>query len=119
MYLFKIECTKSDAWNFVLCVSGCVWQGRACQLVVHHEEGFALYAAGTRGVGGNGASPGSPPTPLWRRPFEKLRMSADDGSRLLWLDFGGDDSEIVSYSYFSITKSLSKLCRLIYADFYR
>ncbi|XP_008215242.1 beta-1-syntrophin isoform X2 [Nasonia vitripennis] len=72
----------------------CVWQGRACQLVVHHEEGFALYAAGTRGVTGNGISPGSPPTPLWRRPFEKLRMSADDGARLLWLDFGGDDAEI-------------------------
>ncbi|XP_024936946.1 beta-1-syntrophin isoform X2 [Cephus cinctus] len=72
----------------------CVWQGRACQLVVNHEEGFMLYAAGTRGVAGNGISPGSPPTPLWRRSFDKLRMSADDGARLLWLDFGGDDGEI-------------------------
>ncbi|XP_014215739.1 beta-1-syntrophin isoform X2 [Copidosoma floridanum] len=72
----------------------CSWQGRACQLVVHHEEGFALYAAGTRGVAGNGASPSSPPTALWRRPFDKLRMSADDGARLLWLDFVGDDAEI-------------------------
>ena len=75
---------------------GCVWQGRACQLVVHHEDGFMLYAAGTRGVAGNGISPGSPPTPLWRRPFDKLKMSADDGNRLLWLDFGGEDGEIVS-----------------------
>ncbi|XP_066586510.1 beta-1-syntrophin isoform X2 [Prorops nasuta] len=72
----------------------CTWQGRACQLVVNHEEGFALYVAGTRGIGGNGVSPGSPPTPLWRRPFDKLKMSADDGSRLLWLDFGGEDGEI-------------------------
>ncbi|XP_011499280.1 PREDICTED: beta-1-syntrophin-like [Ceratosolen solmsi marchali] len=73
----------------------CVWQGRACQLVVHHEDGFSLYVAGTRGITGNGISPGSPPpTPLWRRPFDKLRMSADDGARLLWLDFGGDDAEI-------------------------
>lgn len=24
-------------------------------------------------------------------------MSADDGARLLWLDFGGEDGEIVSY----------------------
>ncbi|XP_043288075.1 beta-1-syntrophin isoform X2 [Venturia canescens] len=73
----------------------CLWQGRPCQLVVNHEEGFVLYAAGTRGVGtGNGTSPGSPPTPLWRRSFDKLKMSADDGARLLWLDFGGEDGEI-------------------------
>jgi len=77
-------------------VAGCTWQGKACQLVVNHEEGFALYPAGTRGSAGNGASPGSPPTPLWRRSFDKLKMSADDGARLLWLDFGGEDGEIVS-----------------------
>lgn len=46
----------------------------------------------------NGASPSSPPAPLWQRPFDKLRMSADDGTRLLWLDFGDDDTEIVSIS---------------------
>ncbi|KYN04737.1 Beta-1-syntrophin [Cyphomyrmex costatus] len=72
----------------------CIWQGKACQLVVNHEEGFALYSAGTRGTAGNGVSPGSPPTPLWRRSFDKLKMSADDGARLLWLDFGGEDGEI-------------------------
>lgn len=75
---------------------GCVWQGRACQLIVNHEDGFTLYAAGARGVTGSGVSPGSPPTPLWRRSFDKLKMSADDGARLLWLDFGGEDGEIVS-----------------------
>jgi hypothetical protein len=77
-------------------VAGCTWQGKACQLVVNHEEGFALYPAGTRGSAGNGVSPGSPPAPLWRRSFDKLKMSADDGARLLWLDFGGEDGEIVS-----------------------
>ncbi|XP_046830124.1 beta-1-syntrophin [Vespa crabro] len=71
----------------------CTWQGKACQLVVNHEEGFSLYATGTRGVVGNGVSPGSPPTPLWKRSFDKLKMSADDGARLLWLDFGGEDGE--------------------------
>lgn len=75
--------------------AGCTWQGKACQLVVNHEDGFALYAAGARG-GGNGMSPSSSPTPLWRRSFDKLKMSADDGARLLWLDFGGEDGEIVS-----------------------
>ncbi|XP_033208610.1 beta-1-syntrophin isoform X2 [Belonocnema kinseyi] len=72
----------------------CVWQGRACQLIVNHEDGFTLYAAGARGIGGSGVSPGSPPTPLWRRSFDKLKMSADDGARLLWLDFCGEDGEI-------------------------
>ncbi|KAH0548743.1 hypothetical protein KQX54_001975 [Cotesia glomerata] len=70
----------------------CLWQGRPCKLVVNTEEGFMLYAAGARGV--NGASPGSPPAPLWKRSFDKLRMSADDGSRLLWLDFIDDENEI-------------------------
>uniref|UniRef100_A0A0C9QT18 SNTB1_1 protein n=1 Tax=Fopius arisanus TaxID=64838 RepID=A0A0C9QT18_9HYME len=70
----------------------CLWQSRPCQLIVNHEEGFMLYAANTRGV--NGVSPGSPPAPLWKRSFDKLRMSADDGARLLWLDFGGDDGEM-------------------------
>lgn len=82
--------------GFRACFLGCTWQGKACQLVVNHEEGFALYVGGTRGTVGNGVSPGSPPTPLWRRSFDKLKMSADDGARLLWLDFGGEDGEIVS-----------------------
>ncbi|XP_044001266.1 beta-1-syntrophin isoform X2 [Aphidius gifuensis] len=70
----------------------CIWQKNPCKLVVNHEEGFKLFSAGNRGM--NGASPSSPPAPLWQRPFDKLRMSADDGTRLLWLDFGDDDTEI-------------------------
>lgn len=80
-----------------VCVAGCQWQGRPCQLVVNHEEGFVLYATGVKG------SPGSPPAPLWRRSFDKLKLSADDGNRLLWLDFGGEDTEIVSCALFQIT----------------
>lgn len=76
--------------------TGCSWQGKPCQLIVNHEEGFMLFASGTRAGGINGVSPASPPAPLWKRSFDKLRMSADDGARLLWLDFGDDDPEIVS-----------------------
>ena len=36
------------------------------------------------------------PRTLWKFPFERLRMSADDGARLLWLDFGGEEGEMVS-----------------------
>lgn len=30
---------------------------------------------------------------IWTYTFDKLRSSADDGHRLLFLDFGGDDGE--------------------------
>ena len=33
---------------------------------------------------------------LWYFPFEKLKRSADDGQRMLWLEFGADESEQVS-----------------------
>lgn len=33
---------------------------------------------------------------LWTFGFDKLKGSADDGQRLLYLDFGSDDGEIVS-----------------------
>ncbi|EEC14191.1 beta 1 syntrophin, putative, partial [Ixodes scapularis] len=30
---------------------------------------------------------------LWQFPFERLRNSGDDGMRLAWLDFGGEDGD--------------------------
>jgi hypothetical protein len=39
---------------------------------------------------------GREPKVLWAYPFEKLKMSADDGNRILWLGFANDDVEIVS-----------------------
>lgn len=71
-------------------VTGCAWQGQLCQLVLHYEDGFSLLEA---------AGPARDPKVLWNFPFEKLRSSADDGARLLWLDFGADD-EIVSSQYY-------------------
>lgn len=63
----------------------CIWQGQPCQLVLHYEDGFSLLEA-----------PGTnrEPKTLWSFPFERLRTSADDGTRILWLDFGGDEGEI-------------------------
>lgn len=66
----------------------CLYQGRQCQLVVHLNRGFCLYECGY-------AAPAQTKTQLWQFPFDKLRGSADDGNRLLYLDFG-DDGEIVS-----------------------
>lgn len=34
--------------------------------------------------------------PLWSYPFERLKGSADDGQRMLYLDFGQEDGEMVS-----------------------
>jgi len=57
--------------------------------VIHYENGFTLVDL-SRG----GGSLSSKPTIIWSHPFEKLRMSADDGSRLAWLDFGEDGEQV-------------------------
>ncbi|XP_037807810.1 beta-1-syntrophin [Lucilia sericata] len=64
----------------------CLYQGRQCQLVVHLNRGFCLYECGY-------TAPAQAKTQLWQFPFDKLRGSADDGNRMLYLDFG-DDGEI-------------------------
>ena len=38
--------------------------------------------------------------------FERLRSSGDDGIRLLWLDIGGEEGEMVSESYLTSDKDL-------------
>lgn len=38
------------------------------------------------------------PQVLLSYPYEKLKMSSDDGIRMLFLDFGGKEGEIVSVS---------------------
>lgn len=50
------------------------------------DRGFSLIDSGL----------GSPAKVVWSYPFDKLKASADDGTRLLFLDFGGDEGEIVS-----------------------
>ncbi|ESO98206.1 hypothetical protein LOTGIDRAFT_231326 [Lottia gigantea] len=57
-----------------------IWQGKKAKLVINYESGFTLIEDKNGG------------TTFWNFPFEKLKMSADDGHRLLWLDFV-DDSE--------------------------
>lgn len=79
----------------------CLYQGRQCQLVVHINRGFFLYDCG--GFASSTPTPtamaaatvSSTKTQLWQFAFDKLKGSADDGARILYLDFG-DDGEIVS-----------------------
>lgn len=54
---------------------------------MHLDRGFSLIENNL----------GSPAKVVWSYSFEKLRASADDGTRTLFLDFGGDEGEIVSF----------------------
>lgn len=53
------------------------------QLSIHYEGGFTICRE----------EPGG--SVLFRYPYERLKMSADDGIRTLYLDFGGPEGELV------------------------
>ncbi|MBN3272969.1 SNTB2 protein, partial [Polyodon spathula] len=65
----------------------CTLNEQDVRLTVHYENGFTIAK--------EGAGPGSGSTVLYRYPFEKLKMSGDDGIRNLYLDFGGPEGEMV------------------------
>ncbi|XP_078410914.1 alpha-1-syntrophin [Cetorhinus maximus] len=66
-------------------VTACTWSGQDCKLAVHLDKGFTIYQD-TPEIG--------KPKILLSQPFEKLRMSSDDGVKVLYLDFGGPEGEI-------------------------
>lgn len=79
---------------------GCLYRGQECRLVIHYEQGFSVLADPTLGENGEerGAHTPTKPQVLLSYPYEKLKMSSDDGVRMLFLDFGGKEGEIVSVS---------------------
>uniref|UniRef100_T1J2B7 PH domain-containing protein n=1 Tax=Strigamia maritima TaxID=126957 RepID=T1J2B7_STRMM len=64
----------------------CTWSGQETELMIHYDNGFTLRDVVR-------LEDGHRTRIIWHYPFESLRMSADDGHRILWLDFGGDDGE--------------------------
>lgn len=86
-----------------LFLPGCLYRGQECRLIIHYEQGFSVLADPTP-LGGreNGeerkATNAAKPQVLLSYPYEKLKMSSDDGIRMLFLDFGGKEGEIVSVS---------------------
>ncbi|XP_068117495.1 beta-2-syntrophin [Hyperolius riggenbachi] len=60
----------------------CILREEAVCLSIHYDSGFTLCRGGPSGP------------VIHRYPFEKLRMSADDGSKHLYLDFGGPEGEL-------------------------
>lgn len=67
-------------------LAACSWNGKECTLGVHIDEGFTLFTE----------EMGVRKRVLLQHPFEHLKMSSDDGVRMMFLDFGGPEAEIVS-----------------------
>lgn len=65
---------------------GCTLNRQDVRLTLHYEKGFTVTREPADPAGG---------AVLYRYPYEKLKMSADDGIRNLYLDFGGPEGEMV------------------------
>ncbi|XP_004566167.1 beta-2-syntrophin [Maylandia zebra] len=65
---------------------GCTLNRQEVRLTLHYEKGFTVTREPADPSGG---------AVLYRYPYEKLKMSADDGIRNLYLDFGGPEGEMV------------------------
>ncbi|XP_044155256.1 alpha-1-syntrophin [Bufo gargarizans] len=64
--------------------TACTWGGKECALSIHIDQGFTLFTE----------EPGLNRVIHVHKPFERLRMSSDDGTRMLYLDFGKPEGEI-------------------------
>ncbi|NXP20565.1 SNTB2 protein, partial [Scytalopus superciliaris] len=96
MHVFRVETHRDlSAWTRVLVQGchgaaelikevtvGCTLGGQEVQLSIHYEGGFTI----------SREEPGT--SVLFRYPYERLKMSADDGIRTLYLDFGGPEGEL-------------------------
>ncbi|GAB0195369.1 beta-2-syntrophin [Grus japonensis] len=96
MHVFRVETHRDlSSWTRVLVQGchaaaelikevsvGCTLGGQEVQLCIHYEGGFTICR---EEVGGS---------VLFRYPYERLKMSADDGIRTLYLDFGGPEGEL-------------------------
>ncbi|XP_014878066.1 beta-2-syntrophin [Poecilia latipinna] len=65
---------------------GCTLNRQDVRLTLHYEKGFTITREPADQTGG---------AVLFRYPYEKLKMSADDGIRNLYLDFAGPEGEMV------------------------
>ncbi|XP_075965838.1 beta-1-syntrophin [Anarhichas minor] len=78
--------------------TSCLYQSQECRLLIHYEQGFSVLADPKLGDGDNGEERGAHtptrPRVLLSYPYEKLKMSSDDGVRMLFLEFGGKEGEI-------------------------
>ncbi|EMP32420.1 Beta-1-syntrophin, partial [Chelonia mydas] len=64
--------------------TSCTYKNQECRLTIHYEHGFSLTVE---------PQDGALSKTIAQCPYEKLKMSSDDGIRMLYLDFGGKDGE--------------------------
>ncbi|XP_056293637.1 alpha-1-syntrophin [Pseudoliparis swirei] len=97
-HVFRVDSAKElSTWTHLLVegchdaaelikevTTACSWNGKECTLGVHIDEGFTLFTE----------EMGVRKSILLQQPFERLRMSSDDGVRMIFLDFGGPGAEI-------------------------
>ncbi|KAM3878514.1 alpha-1-syntrophin [Diretmus argenteus] len=97
-HVFRVDSAKDlSTWTHLLVegchhaaelvqevTTACSWNGKECTLGVHIDEGFTLFTE----------EMGMRKSILLQQPFERLRMSSDDGVRMMFLDFGGPEAEI-------------------------
>lgn len=63
----------------------CTYKTQECRLVINYEHGFSITAQ---------APDGTFTKLLAQFPYEKLKMSSDDGVKMLFLEFGAKDGDI-------------------------
>uniref|UniRef100_UPI00398F0F47 beta-2-syntrophin-like n=1 Tax=Pristiophorus japonicus TaxID=55135 RepID=UPI00398F0F47 len=99
MHVFRVESHRDlSAWTRMLVQGchgaselikevtlGCTWNGQDIKLIIHYESGFVMSQDSPTIDSAN---------TLFQYPFERLKMSADDGIRMLYLDFGGPEGEL-------------------------
>lgn len=85
-----------------VCLSAVKWQGGDARLTIHYDSGFTLHTV----VPSEGPEPSTstPTTVAWSYPYEKLRMTGDDGHRLLWLEFSDGSEQVYFDEYFFFFK---------------
>lgn len=82
--VYLVNGLSGDSYVSSLTLS-CISQGRPSQLIIHLDRGLTLLDSAF-----------SPAKIVWTYSFDKLKGSADDGNRILYLEFGADEGEIVS-----------------------
>ncbi|KAJ7338098.1 hypothetical protein JRQ81_010667 [Phrynocephalus forsythii] len=65
--------------------TACTYKNQECRLTIHYDHGFSLTTE---------PQDGAFPKTILQFPYEKLKMSSDDGIRMLYLDFGGKEGEM-------------------------
>ncbi|XP_055482354.1 beta-1-syntrophin [Psammomys obesus] len=80
-----VQGCHNSAELIVEITTACTYRNQECRLTIHYDNGFSISTEPQEGAF---------PKTIIQSPYEKLKMSSDDGIRMLYLDFGGKEGEI-------------------------